>query len=133
MQEFAVLTNRKRAIIALIHSVFFLLLAILQLRSERIPAIWYRIHGHFGSAVALFMIYLIVTSILFWLTGISRSSIERFYFGFCSVSAGTGLLRAIFGDISMHAAPFVRVLMLGCAVVTGFLILKLHSEPELAE
>lgn len=133
MNEFAVLTNRKRAIIALVHSVFFLLLAMRGVTAPTILPIWLRVHDGFASGLALLIIYLIVTAILLQLTRISRCSIERLYFAFCSTSAGVGLLRAILGDHNVHAGAYIRVLMLSCAVVTGFVILKVHSEPELAD
>lgn len=133
MNEFAVLTNRKRAIIALVHSVFFLLLAMRGVTALPILPLWLRIHEGLASGMVLLIIYLAVTAILLQLTRVSRCSIERLYFAFCSTSAGVGLLRAIFGDHNMHAGAYVRVLMLSCAVVTGFMILKVHSEPELAD
>jgi hypothetical protein len=133
MKEYAVLTNRKRAIIALVHSVFFLLVAAVQLNSANIGPIWIRIHTATAAAIALASIYAIVTTVLLILTGVSRCSIERLYFGFCSTSAAVGLLRALFGDPPMHAAAVLRVLMLGLGVGTGFLILREHTEPEIAE
>jgi hypothetical protein len=81
----------------------------------------------------MLVVYLIVSSILWQLTRISRCFLERLYFGFCSLSATAGLLRTVFGDPPMHLAVIFRVLMLTCAVITGFVILKEHSEPELAE
>lgn len=133
MNEFAILTNRKRAIIALVHSVVFLLIAVAGVASARIAPIWVRIHTAFGAAVAMLAIYSIVTTILLILTFVSRCSIERAYFGFCSTSAGVGFLRALFGDPPLHAAQIMRVLMLACAVCIGFIILREHSEPEFAE
>ncbi len=133
MNEYAVLSNRKRAIIALIHSVFFLLVAFMGAFSQPIQPIWIRIHGAMGQAVSLTAVYLIVTTILLILTKVSRCSIERLYFGFCATSAGTGLLRLLFGDAPHHFAVIVRVLMLSLAVFTGLIILREHSQPELAD
>jgi hypothetical protein len=133
MNEYAVLTNRKRAIIALIHSFFFLLVALMGFASPPMLALSIRIHAAFASAVAMLAIYGIVTTILLVLTKVSRSSLERLYFGFCSTSAGVGLLRIVLGDPPMHLAVLVRVAMLSCAVVTGLVILREHSQPRLAE
>lgn len=133
MNDYAILTNRKRAIIALIHSVFFLMLAAVGITSPRLLPIGLRLHDAFGAALAMLIIYSIVSSILWLLTRSSRCSLERFYFGFCSLSATVGLLRSIFGDPLLHLAIFIRVLLLTGAVVTGLVILKEHSEPQLAE
>ena len=133
MNDYAILTNRKRAIIALIHSVFFLMLAAIGITSPRLLPISLRLYDAFGPALAMLIIYLIVSSILWLLTRASCCSLERFYFAFCSLSATVGLLRSIFGDPPMHLAIFIRVLLLTCAVITGLVILKEHSEPELAE
>jgi hypothetical protein len=127
MPRYSILTNRKRAIIALVHSVFFLLLAIAQLPSYMPPA---RIHIHMAyvATVALLTIYFIVTAILLVLTWFSCCSLERLYFAFCSTSASAGLFRILFGDPPLHLAGIVRVLMLGLAVITGFVILREHAE-----
>lgn len=133
MNEYAVLTNRKRAIIALIHSVFFLLIALMGVASPRLLPVWIRIYTAFASALAMLAIYAMVTTILLILTKASRCSLERLYFGFCSTSAGAGLLRAVLGDPPLHLAVLARVAMLSCAVLIGLLILREHSQPELAE
>jgi hypothetical protein len=133
MNDYSILTNRKRAIIALIHSVFFLVVAAIGITSSPSPPIWLHLHNGFTAALAMLIIYLVVSSILWILTRVSRCSLERFYFGFCSLSASVGLLRSIFGDPRMHLAIFIRVLLLTCAVITGLVILKEQSEPELAE
>lgn len=133
MNDYAILTNRKRAIIALIHSVFFLLIAARGITSPPLSPIWLHLHEGLTAGMVMLIIYLIVSSILWQLTRISRCPLERFYFGFCSLSATVGLLRSIFGDAPMHLAIFIRVLLLTFAVITGFVILKEHSEPELAE
>src|SRR5512138_1375372 len=104
MNEFAVLTNRKRAIIALIHSVFFLFVALMGVVSPRMRPIWIRIHSAAAAAITMLTIYAIITAILLLLTKVSRSSLERLYFGFCSTSAGVGLLRIILGDPPLHLA-----------------------------
>jgi hypothetical protein len=130
MPDYAILTNRKRAIIALVHSVFFLLIALVQAVSASMPPLWIHIRTAFGAAVALLAVYFIVTAVLLTLTWSSRCSLERLYFAFCSTSASAGLFRILFGDPPFHLAGIVRVLMLGLAVFTGFVILREHSEPS---
>ena len=132
MNHYAILTNRKRAIIALIHSVVFLLIALRGATSPPLSPIWVHLHEGVTAALVMLIIYLIVSSVLWVLTRISRCFLERLYFGFCSFSATVGLLRSIFGDPPMHLAIFARVALLTCAVIVGFVILKEHSEPELA-
>ena len=135
MPTFAVLTTRKRAIIALIHSVVFLLIA---LRGVAIPSVTrgllasLQMHAGIGSSTAMTAIYLIVTAILVTLFAYSRCTREKLYFGFCSVSAGTGLLRSLVGDPPFHTANYIRALMLVCAVVVGSLIWRGYSERELS-
>lgn len=129
MPEFTILTNRKRTLIALIHSVFFLLLAI---RGWMLPArasslLWNRDLGvEIGGVV-----YLIVSSILIWLAAISASTRERLYFAFCATSASTGLLRMLVGETRVPGGASLRVLMLACAVLTGFCVLRDHSDLQL--
>ena len=130
MTDYAILTNRKRAIIALVHSVFFLLVALVQATSAPMPPLWIHIRTAFAATIALLAIYLIVTTVLLILTGFSRCSLERLYFAFCSTSASAGLFRILFGDPPFHLAGIVRVLMLGLAVFTGLVILREHSEPS---
>jgi hypothetical protein len=126
MPYYAILSNRKRAIIALVHSVFFLLVALVQVPSY-MPPVRVHIHTAFGTTVALLTIYLIVTAFLLVLTWFSRCSLERLYFVFCSTSASAGLFRILFGDPPLHLAGIIRVLMLGLAVFAGFGILREHS------
>src|SRR3954452_20287510 len=129
-----VLTNRKGAIIELIHSVVFLSIA---LRSVAVPtpshSVFASIQSHSGASasVALTTIFLIVTAILAILFAVSRNSRERLYFGLCTISAGTGLLRCLVGDPPFHSANYIRATMLVCAVVVGTLIWRGYSEPEL--
>ncbi|HEU5399877.1 MAG TPA: hypothetical protein VFU86_00895 [Terriglobales bacterium] len=130
MSDYFILTNRKRAIIALVHSVFFLLVALIQTASAPMQPVWIHIHTAFGATIALLTIYLIVTAVLLVLTWFSCCSLERLYFAFCSASASAGLFRILFGDPPLHIAGIARVLMLGLAVFTGFVILREHSEPS---
>ncbi len=135
MGEYAILTNRKRALIALIHSVVFMLIALraLLVSSRSLGLVTaVQLHTDLGGPVAITSIYLVVTAILVWLFVISRGLREKLYFGLCSVSAGTGLLRALVGDPPFHSAQYIRVIMLLCAVGVGTLIWRGHEQPELS-
>jgi len=122
MGQYTVINSRKRAIIALIHSVFFLSLASRTLAiGTGAQAIWLA-NGAVGPYVML-GIYAIVSTILIQLVRVSGCVRERLYFGFCASSATLGLLRAIFGDSSLHVGQYLRVVMLLCGVVTGIWIL----------
>ena len=133
MEQYFVLTNRKRAIIALIHSVFFLMVAIEGfLPPPRPPAVLTAGHEGLGASVALLAVYGVVSAILLWLTIMSRCLRERLYFALCSSSAVAGLLRVYFGDATFSAARWIRVTMLLGAVIVGFTILKIHSEIAVA-
>jgi len=136
MNRFRILNNRKRAIIALVHSIAFGLLAFYQLLSNYHPApLIAATTGHLAGPAILTTIYLIVTTILLVLVIASRGPLEKLYFAFCATSAGIGLLRIVLGDPTVFAGNFLRVFMLGCAVLTGTLILRLHSgaQPEFAD
>lgn len=124
MARFVILTNRKRAIIALVHTVFFLLLAIATGLAVVRPL-------HTGSPASAWIIagvYVIVSGVLLVLTVLSGPGRERVYFGLCTTSAAFGLLRQLLGDSQMHVAVYVRVLMLALAVLMGFVILNSHSK-----
>ena len=124
MDEFAILTNRKRALIALVHSIVFLGIALRGFASLK-QALW---HGpELALGAALLLIYLTVGSILAWLTCLSRCAKERSYFAFCACSATFGFLRTLFGDAALPAAQYLRVMMLTCAVLTGLWILRSFS------
>ena len=127
MKGFAILTNRKRALIALVHSVFFLGVALHGFISPKTAAVF---HGS-GAAlgITLTSIYLIVASVLAWLVLISRCAIERLYFALCASSATFGLLRTVFGDATLPAAQYLRVLMLTSAVIVGIGIFRSFSRP----
>lgn len=129
MPRFVILTNRKRAIIALIHTVFFffvaLLTGLLVVRPLR--------SGAPASAWIIASIYVIVSGVLLVLTALSGGGRERFYFALCSGSALFGLLRQLLGDSQIHVAIYMRVVLLGCAVVMGFVILNGHSKQIAAE
>src|SRR5947209_10306685 len=109
MDDFAILTNRKRAIIALAHSIVFLGVALSGFASPKHGLA----HGHwFLSGGLLLLIYLTVGSILAWLTRLARCARERIYFAFCTSSATFGFLRTLFGDAALPAAQYLRVAML---------------------
>jgi hypothetical protein len=127
MTEFTVLTNRKRAVIALVHSLVFLGIALHGFVSPRLAL---ALHSPGAvSSMILVAIYVIVASILAWLVSISRCAPERLYFVLCTSSATFGLLRTIFGDAALPAAQYLRVVMLTSAVVVGAWIFRSFSRP----
>jgi len=124
MREFAIITNRKRAKIALVHSVIFLLIA---LRGAASAAVVSPLLGRGpvpAPTMALFAIYLIVSTVLIALARVSRCMQEKLYFVFCATSATIGLLRYLVGDPTVYLGLYLRVVMLTCAVVTGIAILR---------
>ncbi len=127
MGGFSILTNRRRAVVALAHSVVFLLVALRQAIAAR-PAtgIWLPSTVSRGTWI-LCGIFVVVSSILLWLLLISRGWMEKFYFAFCAASASSGLLRTAAGDQAFHAGLYIRVIMLASAVLVGMLIVRVHS------
>lgn len=125
MKGFGILTNRKRALIAVIHSVVFLGVAFHGFAAPKRGVLF----GAPGADFALVIIYLVVASILAWLANISRCFRERIYFALCTFSASFGLLRATFGDVTLPIAQYMRVILLGAAVLVGFQIVRSHSRP----
>ncbi|HYM76753.1 MAG TPA: hypothetical protein VE377_12305 [Candidatus Dormibacteraeota bacterium] len=124
MNDFGVLNNRKRAVIALIHSLVFLGIAIHGFASPKSGIL----HGTGATGdFLLIAIYLIVASILAWLVTLSRGIRERGYFALCTCSATFGLLRTIFGDTTLPVAQYMRVILLTSAVAVGTLILRSFS------
>jgi len=139
MSGFSILTNRKRAIVALVHSLVFLLIAVRQMvAANPVAGIWVPATVPTGTWI-LCAIFTIVSTILLWLLIISRGWMEKFYFGLCTVSATSGLLRTAFGDQTFHAGLYIRVIMLVSAVLVGLLIVRVHSragerlQPDYAE
>jgi len=127
MSGFSILTNRRRAVVALVHSVVFLLIAVRQMMAANPAAgIWVSSTVSRGTWI-LCGIFAIVSSILLWLLLISRGWMEKFYFGFCTVSATSGLVRTAAGDQAFHPGLYIRVVMLVSAVLVGLLIVRLHS------
>jgi hypothetical protein len=127
MNDFGVLNNRKRAVIALVHSFVFLGIALHGFASPK-AGVLLPSSGTTGDFV-LIGIYLTVASILAWLVTISRCATERLYFALCASSATFGLLRTIFGDAALPAAQYLRVVMLTSAVIVGVLISRSFSRP----
>lgn len=125
MDTFAIITSRKRAILALIHSIFFLLVAGVQLALSHANA--FSLHGVKTGGVILLAIYTVVTTVLLILLWASDCVKEKLYFAFCASSAAFGLVRILLGDPVLHA-NWWRVFFLTCAVLTGLLILRTHSE-----
>ena len=124
--DFAIINNRKRAIIALVHSVFFLGVAAVQLASSHAAPYSLPQREALSPGSILLGIYVIVTTVLLILLRYSRSTKERLYFAFCAASAAFGLVRILLGDPVLHA-NILRVLLLSCAVVIGTGILRMHS------
>jgi hypothetical protein len=125
MDRFAIINNRKRAIIALIHSVFFLGVAAVQLTISHAAPFSIRSEKAMAGTILL-GIYLTVTTVLLVLLRFSRCATERLYFALCAASAGFGLVRILLGDPVLHA-NVMRVLLLFGAVVIGTGILRTHS------
>jgi hypothetical protein len=132
MNGYAILTNRKRAIIALVHSVFFLLVALMSFLGRAKAGLLFSSPEPVGDW-AMLGIYVAVTTILLILVRASACSRERLYFAFCATSASFGLLRILLGDVHLLVAQYVRVGMLTCAVLTGYIIFRRHSEVSVGE
>src|SRR6185312_11712876 len=132
MNRYAILTNRKRAIIALVHSFFFLLVALMSFLGQPKAGLVFA-HAKPAGDWAMLGIYLVVSTILLILVRVSSCARERLYFAFCATRASFGLLRILLGDNHIFIAQYVRVVMLACAVLTGFIILRRHSGASLGE
>jgi hypothetical protein len=118
MYKFVILTTRKRVIIALVHTVVFLFIAVLGIATTVRPL---QLLSPL-SAWILAAVYLVVSGVLLVLSKISGNFRERLYFGLCTTSAAFGLARQVLGDPRMRVAVYIRILMLACAVLTGFVI-----------
>ena len=131
MHSFSILNSRKRAIIALVHTVIFLCVAALQTALSHAKA--FSLHGDkVVGGIVLLSIYTIVTTVLLLLLRAASHASERLYFALCATSAALGLLRILRGDPVLHAGV-LRVLLLSGAVVVGMLILRSHSKARVAE
>jgi hypothetical protein len=130
MESFSILNSRKRAVIALIHTVIFLSVAGIQAAVSHAAPL--AIHGSRAtSGLVLLAIYLVVTTVLLVLLKASDCTKEKLYFALCAGSASFGLVRIVMGDQVLHVNA-MRVLLLGCAVLVGMLILRSHSlRPQL--
>jgi hypothetical protein len=122
MHRYVILTTRKRAIVALVHSVAFLLIALYGVISMVRPLG----ASSPGSAWIVAGVYVAVSIALAVLAAIARNWRERLYFLFCATSATFGLLRQILGDPPMHFAVYVRIALLACAVAAGLAIVRAH-------
>jgi len=131
MQEFGILTNRKRALIALVHSVVFLGIAFHGFTAPKAGIVSLAWAG--AGELALVLIYTVVASILLWLVTLSRCLREGCYFLLCAGSASSGLLRTVFGDARFPAVQYVRVILLTSAVILGASILRSFSRPVAQE
>jgi len=125
MHSFSILNSRKRAIIALIHTVIFLGVAAFQTALSHAKA--FSLHGDkVVGGIVLLSIYTIVTTVLLVLLRYATHSSERLYFALCATSAAFGLVRILLGDPALHAGV-LRVCLLSCATVVGLVILRTHS------
>lgn len=123
--SYYVITNKKRAIVALVHSIGFLGLAIAMYKPPK--AIGFAT----TASTIMTVVYFIVTSILLWLALASRVRAEKLYFGLCATSAGFGLLRmAVAAPGLATVAVYVRVAMLATAVMVGVGLLRTHGRLE---
>ncbi len=117
-----ILTNRKRTVVALAHTVVFLMLAVRGAFTVVAPL-------HRNSPVSAWVmpaVYFAVAAVLFVLAAMSRGQRERLYFACCTTSAAFGFLRQCLGDSRMHPAGYIRVAMLVSALFVGLSILRQH-------
>ncbi len=125
MESFSILNSRKRAIVALVHSIIFLAVAGIQAAVSHAEPL--AVHGSRAtSGLILLGIYVVVTTVLLILLKASNCTKEKVYFALCAGSASFGLVRIVMGDQVLHV-NVMRVLLLGCAVLVGMLILRTHS------
>ena len=125
MPSFSILNSRKRAIIALIHTVIFLGVAAFQTALSHAKA--FSLHGDkVVGGIVLLSIYTIVTTVLLILLRYATHSSERLYFALCATSAAFGLVRVLWGDPALYAGV-LRVFLLSCATIVGLVILRTHS------
>lgn len=123
MQRFAILSNRKRAWIALAHSLVFLAIAVHGFASPKSGVIKYPAIDD----LILIGIYSTVATILIWLVTLCCCARERFYFALCASSAMLGMLRTLFGDAALPVAQPLRVFALASAVTVGISIARSFS------
>ena len=129
MHSFSILNSRKRAIIALVHTVIFLCVAALQTALSHAKA--FSLHGDkVVGGIVLLAIYTLVTTVLLVLLRVASHASERLYFALCTASAALGLVRIWLGDPALHAGV-LRVGLLSGAVVVGTVILRMHQAREM--
>ncbi|MGA2414860.1 MAG: hypothetical protein ABSF59_10445 [Candidatus Sulfotelmatobacter sp.] len=129
MSGFSILTNRKRAVVALVHSGVFLLIALRQMLAPNPAAgLWSPGKVAWGTWI-LCGVFVVVSAILLGLLLMACGWLEKFYFGLCAMSAASGLLRTAAGDVAFHAGLSIRVSLLMSAVLVGWLIVRRHSPP----
>jgi hypothetical protein len=127
MESFSILNSRKRAIVALVHSIIFLAVAGIQAAISHAEPL--SIHGSRATGgLILLAIYVVVTTVLLLLLKASDCTKEKLYFALCAGSASFGLVRIVMGDQVLHV-NIMRVFLLGCAVLVGMMILRRHSVP----
>ena len=131
MHSFSILNSRKRAIIALVHTVIFLCVAALQTALSHAKA--FSLHGDkVVGGIVLLTIYTIVTTVLLVCCGTPPIPASACISRCARPAPAFGLLRILLGDPVLHAGVF-RVLLLSGAVVVGTLILRSHSTAPVAE
>jgi hypothetical protein len=123
--SFVILNSRKRAVIALVHTLLFLLIAGLQLALSHAKP--FTTHGSgMRGGIVLLAIYTIVSTVLLLLLRAAGCAAEKLYFSMCAASAVLGLLRVLLGDPVLHAS-LLRVVLLAGAAIIGAVILRSHS------
>jgi hypothetical protein len=114
-----ILNSRKRAIVALVHTVGFLGLAAVTGKPGLRPIAW----SSPVSAYVMPAVYAVVTSVLAGFAAAGRGA-ERLYFTLCATSALFGLARQVGGDPPLHFAVYVRIAILSLATLTGVAIAR---------
>ena len=127
MNDYAILSNRKRAVIALVQSGFFLLFALISFLGRPKAGLLFSQNKPARDLAQLAM-YAVITTSLVTFVRASKALGERLYFAFVAASAGFSFLRSLFGDARFQVAQYGRAGMLICAVLTGCIILRRHSE-----
>lgn len=118
MKRGRILTTRKRLIVALVHTVVFLSVAIVQIW---LPPAQSRI---------LTAIYGIVALVLGGLAANSGPRWERSYFLCCFTSACLGLAGQVLGGAVLQSVAYPRALLLAAAAITGFAVLRRPVSPS---
>jgi hypothetical protein len=114
MKHYAILTNRKRSIIALIHSIVFALIALISIvRAAQVTPIWLKDSA--GSTAITLIIYLIVSSVLVVLFRVSRPArffvVDEFEFLHEGLLAGAAV-EIVVGHTHLATKSFTTILCL---------------------